>query len=202
MNCIILGGFLGAGKTSVLLQLARQITQHCHGDSLPLVILENEIGEVSVDSRLLGEYPVKELFSGCVCCTLAGSLTETVKSICKDYAPEYILIETSGMAHPEKAADTIRRYAPEAGEVRIMAVADAERFDELMDYMDVFISRQLSLADWIVINKTDTVDSSALSRIIAAVRGINSHAFILPFCAREPDEHTLWDLIGGHYDET
>ena len=76
MKMIIMGGFLGAGKTSLVLQMARYLAGRNPDKQAKVVILENEIGEVSIDDKILksGGFEVQTMFSGCVCCTMAGEL--------------------------------------------------------------------------------------------------------------------------------
>lgn len=176
MKVIILGGFLGSGKTTFLLELAKHISQKHKEDETPLAIIENEIGEISVDGSLLGNYRVKELSSGCVCCTLAGDLTLAVKEIKDSYSPHYIVIEATGMAYPERIAETVKQYA--ADDVSVICLADAQRWDELMDYMDVFVKSQLRSADMILLNKCDLVSDETSEQIVRELRQINPKAEI------------------------
>ena len=92
MKVIILGGFLGSGKTTVLLQMAPLIREISKKE-MALAVIENEIGEVSVDSRLRQGYEVRELFSGCICCTLTSDLGSALREIGWEYDPEYVLVE-------------------------------------------------------------------------------------------------------------
>ena len=177
--------------------MAHYIADHYLVDGVPLVIVENEIGEVSVDSSVLGGFQVRELFSGCICCTLTADLAQNVQQICREYAPEYILVETTGMACPEKAASVIRQYVPQAGPVEILGLADAERWEELMDFMDVFIASQLGTARWILLNKMDTVDVQTVNRIRSQIGDINKTAEIFPVCAKHSLEKELDCILGG-----
>ena len=174
MKVIILGGFLGSGKTTFLLELAKHISQKYKDEQTPLAIIENEIGEISVDGALLGNYKVTELSAGCVCCTLAGDLTLAVKEIKENYEPRYIVIEATGMAYPDKIAQTVKQYA--ADDVVTVCLADSQRWDELMDYMDVFVKSQLKDAEVILLNKCDLVPSDVSERIANEIRLINPKA--------------------------
>lgn len=103
MKVLILGGFLGSGKTSLLLQLAYYMTGHLSGDKkYQVVILENEIGEEGIDDKLLrgNGYQVENLFSGCACCTLSGELLSSVSNIEKQLQPQWLILETTGLAYP------------------------------------------------------------------------------------------------------
>ena len=103
MKVLILGGFLGSGKTSLLLQLAYYITGNALNDKkYQVVILENEVGEEGIDDKLLrgNGYQVENLFSGCACCTLSGELLSTVSKIEKELQPDWLILETTGLAYP------------------------------------------------------------------------------------------------------
>lgn len=77
MKAIILGGFLGSGKTSIILQLAKYVTETTHtSDKTSTVIIENEIGETGIDDKVLASqgFEVKNLNAGCICCTMVSDL--------------------------------------------------------------------------------------------------------------------------------
>lgn len=197
MKIIVLGGFLGAGKTTVLLQLAHLIADGDTGDQIPLVILENEIGEVSVDSAMLGGFEVRELFAGCICCTLAGDLTSTIREIQETCDPKYVLVETTGMAQPGKVVETIGQYARNVEKIAVLVLADAGRWEELMEFMDVFIEKQMESADCILLNKADLVPGETVEKIQREIRNMNPSAAIYPVCARESIEKELREFLGG-----
>lgn len=197
MKIIVLGGFLGAGKTTVLLQLAHLIADGDTGDRIPLVILENEIGEVSVDSAMLGGFEVRELFAGCICCTLAGDLNSTIREIQETCDPKYVLVETTGMAQPGKVVETIGQYARNVENIAVLVLADAGRWEELMGFMDVFIEKQMESADCILLNKTDLVSGETVEKIQSEIKNMNPSVTIYPVCARESIEKELLEFLGG-----
>ncbi len=192
MKVIILGGFLGSGKTTLLLNLAEYITLKHKTSQTPLVIIENEIGEISVDGSLLGEYRVKELFSGCICCTLAGDLASSVIDIKEKYNPEYIIIEATGMAHPHKIAATMKEYTKES--ITTICMADVIRWDELMDCMDVFITNQLKGADIILLNKCDLITPEKSHEIAQEISQINPQTRIKCISAKN-DNNIMAELV-------
>lgn len=186
MNCIVLGGFLGSGKTTVLLKLAKSIIEHYHGGSkTPLVIIENEIGEISVDSKLLGNYQVREIFAGCICCTLASDLTLNIKRLYEEFEPEWMIIEATGLAYPDKIVQTIRKYAPECQKVMTIAIADAGRWFDLMDYLDVLLLGQMKTSDLMLLNKIDRVDETVVKTIEAKLKDQNPKATLVAVSAKD-----------------
>ncbi len=192
MKVIILGGFLGSGKTTFLLELAKHLSEKYKDEKTPLAIIENEIGEVSVDGALLNNYKVKELSSGCVCCTLAGDLTLAVKEIEESYSPHYIVIEATGMAYPDKIAQTVKQYATD--DVSTICLADAQRWDELMDYMDVFVKSQLKGAEVILLNKCDLVSSDVSERIANEIKLLNPNAKTEKISAKAGVDFSIFPL--------
>ena len=98
MNFLVVGGFLGSGKTSFILRLAHDMIDDLGIEKI--VILENEIGEIGVDDQVLrgAGYEVKGMCSGCVCCTMAGELPMNVRTIQRDLNPDWIIMEATGVA--------------------------------------------------------------------------------------------------------
>ena len=185
MKIVILGGFLGSGKTSVLMQLAKAASDFSSKSSTPVAIIENEIGDVSIDTKMLSSYQIKELFSGCICCTLAGDLTACANDIEEKYKPDFLFIEATGMAHPSNVVDIMKKYAKSKDSVKMIVLADASRWEDLMDYMDVFISNQLKGSDIILLNKCDLVSEEEKQQITKEIQEINETARIIPICAKE-----------------
>ena len=188
MKFLIIGGFLGSGKTSLLLRLAARMR-----DGLgvgKIVILENEIGQVSVDDRVLAGagYSVRGMTAGCVCCTLAGELPLTVKAIEKDMAPDWIIMEATGMAFPQNVKENLSDTL--GIDARICCLVDAKRWPRLLKPMAHLLPMQLKEADAVLINKIDLLDASALAAVRESVAG---------FC---PPEARIFPVsINGGIDE-
>jgi G3E family GTPase len=138
-----------------------------------IVILENEIGEANVDGLLLANraYEVRSLTQGCLCCTLTGQFLEALKEIRRDLAPLYLLVDVSGVAH-QTVIDVITSAWPGFKPFNI-AVADAARWQELIDRMPMLIGSQLLNADLILINKAETVSADDLDRLEGDMDEIN-----------------------------
>ena len=166
----ILTGFLGAGKTTLLNRML-------HGDhGLRVAVLVNDFGEINIDSQLVVATPEEEvinLANGCICCSIRGDLIEALhKQVNHPSAPEYLVIETSGVSNPGEVAQTI--MLPQlASRIRldsIVAIVDSEQFTELDDQNWYVAGSQVSVADMIVFNKVDLVDESQLIRLRGLVR--------------------------------
>ena len=152
MKIIILGGFLGSGKTTVLMQFGKYLirragTEDKTSTDTPVVILENEISEAGVDNQLLSSanFTVQNIFAGCICCTSTASLCESVKQIENTWNPEFLLIEATGMAYPDNIRDVLREEAGK--QASILALADAKRWKRVVRAMPQFVISQLKDAD-------------------------------------------------------
>lgn len=199
MKCIILGGFLGSGKTTVLIDLAKYLVKRSTNKSgdIPIAIIENEVGEIGIDNQIIeaGNYKVSTLFSGCICCTLVTDLTLCINDIAEKINPNYIIIEATGLAYPGKIADIIKKYAPKCEEIQIFTVVDAQRWDENMDELSKMISNQIKPADIVFLNKTDTIDEEKKSLIYGEIEVINCKAQIFPISAIEGINHKIWNKL-------
>ncbi|MBI4856982.1 MAG: cobalamin biosynthesis protein P47K [Acetobacterium woodii] len=220
MKIVILGGFLGSGKTSVLIQLlgylagqtlsdeiksdqikseqikSEQIkSEQIKSEQIKVAVIENEIGEIGVDNALVtgAGYTVKNLFAGCVCCTMAGDLVRSIERIQKDLAPEWLVVESTGVAYPKAMKEVIQttfEIVP-----RICIIVDAKRWQRLLGPLQHLITGQLEEADTILINKTDLVSMEALEAIQTLVFGFNGSAVQIPICATLPIDASLLENV-------
>ncbi|MDR1184328.1 MAG: hypothetical protein LBK67_05980 [Coriobacteriales bacterium] len=197
MKVIILSGFLGAGKTSVLLQMAHYLTD-TSTDRMPVTvaILENEIGKVSVDGSTLRAQgiEVRDLFAGCVCCTLTGELASAVREIEAEVMPDWLIVEATGLAFPDRTADLIREYATNLEVLKIIVLVDAEHF-LILDRMVPLISGQPCFADILLLNKVDLVEDAIRQKTVDRLREINSEAQLFEIVAIEQLPDTLWQEV-------
>jgi G3E family GTPase len=174
----VLTGFLGSGKTTLL----NRILSEKHGKRI--AVIENEFGEVGVDSELVigAEEELFETNNGCICCTVRGDLIRILGQLMKRRDKfDYILIETTGMADPGPVAQTFflddelkDQFALDA----IVTMVDARHFEKHVDELNE-PAEQVAFADLVLLNKTDLVDEAALARIEGRIRSINGTAKIL-----------------------
>jgi G3E family GTPase len=174
----VLTGFLGSGKTTLL----NRILSENHGKRI--AVIENEFGEVGVDSELVigAEEELFETNNGCICCTVRGDLLRILGQLMKRRDRfDYILIETTGMADPGPVAQTFflddelkNHFQLDA----IVTMVDAKHFEQHVDELNE-PAEQVAFADLVLLNKTDLVDAAALERIERRIRGINGTAKIL-----------------------
>jgi len=182
LRFIVITGFLGSGKTTLLLGLVRGLMPFSPGRC---VVLENEVGEIDIDgSYLAGQgLEVRELFAGCVCCQLAGSLVSTLNEIDSTLAPEAVWLEASGMADPRRLLATMERYYRVAEKTLVISVADMERLEMLLEAAEPMIRAQLEPADILVLNKADLASAEELGRAASRIALINPDAELLNMSA-------------------
>ena len=193
MKTIILGGFLGSGKTTVLLQLAKYIT--AKPDFPQVVILENEIGEVGVDNEILegAALAVESVFSGCICCTGAVDLIDAVQTIESQYEPDWLIVEATGMAQPSSIQTNLKNIL--GLDSVILAIADASRWSMLMIASPVFVRKQLEGAGLVLLTKTDKTDADALAKAYGEVKECSGGAKVYPVCALDPISENIFEEL-------
>ena len=183
MDLIIITGFLGSGKTTLLNSIARMLSQN----NKKVAIIENEIGSVGVDDYYLRQQGlmVKEIFSGCICCSLRIDLINTLLELERDFAPDVVIVEPSGVAGPKQVVNSLQGYGGEINSKRVISVIDAERFSAIENLSIPLITDAIEVADIVLINKIDMVSSVRLDEIknkitnfrpgvhIAAISAIN-----------------------------
>ena len=196
MKIVILGGFLGAGKTTVLMQFARYLVDVSKEEN-PVIILENEISEAGVDNQLLSRanFTVENIFAGCICCSSTAALETSVHEIEQRYHPEWLLIEATGMAFPDAIRATLRK----AGytDASILALADAKRWYRVVRAMEQFVISQLKDADVILLNKIDLIDEDTLADVKKKAEAYNPDARLEAISAVQPQGDAFWQSIAG-----
>lgn len=172
---VVLSGFLGAGKTSFLNQF---IEFHLARDQL-VAVIQNEIGETGVDASLLeGEDSVLALDAGCVCCSLAGSLTRGIRQLTASLAPEFIVLETTGLANPMNMIDEFHEIGDLAELAAVISVVDAARFYDNLAASGV-TAEQIRAADIVILNKCDLVSDAERTEIEAQIQSLNPLARLI-----------------------
>ncbi|MCH5139084.1 cobalamin biosynthesis protein P47K [Clostridiaceae bacterium UIB06] len=202
MNLIIFGGFLGSGKTSLILSLAHFLVESKNSVKTNLVIIENEVGEIGIDDKVLksGGYSVKELFSGCICCQLTADLITTLNDIKKNINPKWVIIETTGLAYPGKILGNINKYGNGIESIRTVTVVDAERWEELSTITPVLIENQVSQGDTILVNKIDLVEENELQQVEKRVEELNPKASIYKVSANTEIKECIWEEVTKAYE--
>ena len=189
----ILTGFLGAGKTTLLNQLIRK------NEGKKLAIIENEFGEVPIDNELVikTEDGIFELSNGCICCSLSDDLTEILfKLINRKEKIDHLVIETTGVADPGPVANAFLsdyKISSLFGVDSIIAIADAQHIERQLEIHHE-ACKQIAIADVVLINKTDRVESYTLDTVSNIIRKMNPAATILYGVKGEVESVNLLEL--------
>ncbi len=177
MNLLITSGFLGSGKTTLLLLIAKYFAD----SGKKIAIIENEIGKTGVDNTFLKEnnFVVKEIFSGCICCSLRLDLIASLLELEKNYKPDIVILEPSGIAGPKKVIQALEGYGGEISSKTVLSIIDAKRFQKVQDMSIPIISDGINVADIVVINKIDLANKEEYSDLKSKIKNINSEADII-----------------------
>ncbi|CAO2648955.1 Nn.00g099040.m01.CDS01 [Neocucurbitaria sp. VM-36] len=165
----IITGFLGSGKTTLILNLIPQLPK-----TYKLALLKNEYGDVKVDSQLASSQAisgVQELLNGCICCNLVGQLSDALETLSNDIEPDRIVIETSGSAFPATLAMEVNRLSRETGKYvldGVMSVIDVENWKGYED-TSYTAKMQARYTDLIVLNKHELVSERRLEDVEDAI---------------------------------
>lgn len=174
----VINGLLGAGKTTVLLNMLEQ-----KKSTEKVAVLVNEFGEIGIDGDLLGGQgaDVVELPNGCICCTLKVNLLNQIKMIAEDYQPDRLLIEPTGVATIKNLMSILNSLSLEKYLDRIMihVVVDASIFREIIGQNIGFVINQLEMAQVIIVNKCDKVSAGELAEIRKIIRRYNAEGQIV-----------------------
>ncbi len=178
MRINLLFGFLGSGKTTLAKHLLAE-----RGRDVKTAVIVNEFGEVGVDGDILrgNNVDVVELNSGCLCCTLRGSLMMAVEELREKAGVERVIVEATGVAQPSELVESLAESSL-AGQFDVgplVTVVDAAKFPKLLSMLGDFYLDQVESADIVIVNKIDLVSPEELMAVSRQVREINEHADIL-----------------------
>ena len=180
----IISGFLGAGKTTLIQKLIKEVYA-----GKKVVLVENEFGEIGIDGGFLKDagIVVNEINSGCICCTLQGDFRNALQEVVKKYDPDHIIIEPSGVG---KLSDILAVVKDVEGlELNSYStVVDAKRCEIYHKNFKEFFDDQISTAACVILSRTQLVDEETLQKDIAIIRELNHDARIIT---------TPWDDLSG-----
>ena len=174
----IISGFLGAGKTTLIKKLLKDAFK---GEQV--VLIENEFGEIGIDGGFLKEagIEIREMNSGCICCSLVGDFGASLKEVISKYHPDRILIEPSGVGKLSDVIKAVQGVAEETGLVlnSYTTVVDAKKCKMYMRNFGEFFNNQVEYAGAIIMSRTDIVDEAKAQAAMELLREINPKAAII-----------------------
>ncbi|MGN1398938.1 MAG: GTP-binding protein [Erysipelotrichaceae bacterium] len=182
----IFSGFLGAGKTTLIRKLIKEAYQN-----EKIVLIENEFGEISIDSDFLADagVKIKEMSQGCICCSLVGDFTQSLKIVLDQYQPERIIIEPSGVG---KLSDVIKAVSKVVNDDVMLnsytTVVDANKMLMYSKNFGEFYNDQIESANCVIISRSSQVSAQKLAEICQLIKERNENATIIT---------TEWDKLDG-----
>jgi len=186
MKLVQIAGYLGSGKTTLILTLIRRLAD----EGKKVAILVNDIGEVPVDGKVIEQagMTVKDIGGGCICCQVAGNLRSTLKTLARTQSPDITIIEPTGMAVP----NAIKEVAAAVGsgvEVEFgptVVLFDTTRAEKLLTYdtLERLVTTQLRDADIVALSKVDAASDEQIAQSEAGVREKNQNARIIRLSTR------------------
>lgn len=192
----VVSGFLGAGKTTLIKKL---LAEALNGSKT--VLIENEFGEIGIDGGFLKEsgIEIKEMNSGCICCSLVGDFGTSLKEVVSTYAPERILIEPSGVG---KLSDVLKAVENVAKDLDVqvnsaVAVVDAMKCKMYVKNFGEFFINQIEYAGTIILSRTDKASQEKINECVALIREHNAKATIITTPLVQLDGKTVLDTIEG-----
>ncbi len=195
----IVSGFLGAGKTTLIKKLLAEAL----GDTR-VVLIENEFGEIGIDGGFLKEagIEIKEMNSGCICCSLVGDFGTSLKEVMKTYDPERILIEPSGVGKLSDVMNAVQNVI-DTSKVTLnsaVAVVDASKCKMYIKNFGEFFINQIAYAGTIILSRTGSISKEKLDKCIELIREHNEKATIVTTPWEDLDGKDMLATIEGAKD--
>ena len=195
----IVSGFLGAGKTTLIRKLLKDALA-----GTKVVLIENEFGQIGIDSGFLKEsgIEIKEMNSGCICCSLVGDFGTSLVEVLETYQPERILIEPSGvgkLSDVMKAVENVKA----GGETHLnsaVAVVDASKCKMYMKNFGEFFINQIEYAGTIILSRTGSMKQEKIEEAVALIRQHNEKATVITTPWEELEGTKILETIEGAAD--
>ena len=177
MKVDIISGFLGAGKTTLIKKLLDTLVK-----DEKVAIVENEYGEVGIDVDLLKDrrIEVKEINSGCICCTIKGDFKQNILDIISNYRPDRIIIEPSGVANFSQVLESIKEAHIEGLRINMkITMVDAQNVHMYMKNFGDFYRSQLVNANTIILTRVEKLSDKEITHVCNEIKTINNKANII-----------------------
>lgn len=190
----VISGFLGAGKTTLIKKLFASDLKN-----EKVVLIENEFGEIGVDGAFLKDsgVQIKEINSGCICCSLVGDFSKSMKEIVEKFNPDRIIIEPSGVG---KLSDIIKAIekVEEPLKINIVAtVVDGGKCKMYFKNFGEFYDDQIKQANTVIVSKTDKLSEEKILAAVELIKSLNPHATIVTTPVTELEPNKLLSVLEG-----
>ena len=192
----IVSGFLGAGKTTLIKKLLKEAL---NGEQV--VLIENEFGQIGIDGGFLKEagIEIKEMNSGCICCSLVGDFGASLQEVLEKYQPDRILIEPSGVG---KLSDVVKAVENVAEDLKLevcykVAVIDVSKCKMYLKNFGEFYKNQIDNADTVIFSRTDIAKEGKVEEALALVKEINDKAAVITTPVAELEDEVLKSALNN-----
>ena len=181
----IISGFLGAGKTTLIQKLLKEALV-----GSKVVLIENEFGEIGIDGGFLQEsgVEIREMNSGCICCSLVGDFKTSLQEVMQTYAPDRVIIEPSGVGKLSEVVQAVEGASDDSCISGKVTVVDVNKCKMYLKNFGEFFLNQVEQADTILLSRTGTASAEKVQQAVELLRAHNDHAVIVT---------TPWDQLDG-----
>ncbi len=192
----IISGFLGAGKTTLIKKLFQN---GFNGEKV--VLIENEFGDISIDSGFLKDsgVKIKEINAGCICCSLVGDFETAIKDLVNQFHPDRIIIEPSGVGKLSDIINAVEKVKLDDLSLNILAtVVDGKKAKMYLKNFGEFFLNQIEAANTVIISKTENLSEEQIDELINIIKEHNEHANIITTSISMLSSETLLKTLEAH----
>ena len=188
----IISGFLGAGKTTLIKKLYKNVFKN-----EKVVLIENEFGEIGIDGAFLKDsgIEIKEINSGCICCSLVGDFSSSMKEVISKFNPERIIIEPSGVGKLSDIINAVNKVEANLSLNIIATVVDGPKAKIYMKNFGEFFINQVEAANTIVVSKVDKMSEEKLVDLVHLLKEKNEHANIITTAIEQFKDDSLLNIL-------
>ena len=188
----IISGLLGAGKTTLIKKLYKNVFKN-----EKVVLIENEFGEIGIDGAFLKDsgIEIKEINSGCICCSLVGDFSSSMKEVISKFNPERIIIEPSGVGKLSDIINAVNKVEADLSLNIIATVVDGPKAKIYMKNFGEFFINQVEAANTIVVSKVDKMSEEKLVDLVHLLKEKNEHANIITTAIEQFKDDSLLNIL-------